>query len=202
MANRQDVNLLLTLEPPKIEVYLPIAKVKKIFIGWGVLLILVLALGIWSMFSTKGELDTVTKKREQLARQVEKLKAASPKQINSELQRQVDVLTKNIESKSKLVTLLNSEELDNIKGYSGYMKALSDKIPQGVWLTEFQIGDDGIVLIGKAQSTALVAQFAGQLHDNELFAKLRFKHLDVDRDQKTKELSFELATSRDLLEQK
>ncbi|MDF1654121.1 MAG: PilN domain-containing protein [Coxiellaceae bacterium] len=202
MANRQDVNLLLTLEPPEIEVYLPIAKVKKIVIWWCVLLAIVLALGIWSMFSTKSDLNTVTKKRDQLAKQVEKLKTAQPKQINTELQQRVDALTQNIESKSKLVTLLNSEDLDNIKGYSGYMKALSEKIPQGVWLTEFQIGDQGIVLIGKADSTALVAQFAGQLHDNELFAKLRFKHLDVDRDAKTKELRFELATSRDLLESK
>ncbi|MDF1760058.1 MAG: PilN domain-containing protein [Coxiellaceae bacterium] len=202
MANRQDVNLLTMLEPPEIEVYLPVATVKKIVIWWCVLLVLLFGLGLWSMFTTKGELNTVTKKRDQLAKQVEKLKAASPKQVNSELQQRVDALAKNIESRSKLVALINGEDKANVKGYSGYFKALSEKIPDGVWLTEFQIGDEGIVLIGMADSTALVAQFAGQLHDNALFAKLRFKHLDVDKDEKTKQLRFELATSRSLLESK
>ncbi len=199
---RQDVNLLAMLEPPEIEVYLPLHTLKKILIAWGVVLLLMLGLGIWWMYSTKGELDKVTAKRDALSKQLEQLKAQEPKKVNSDLQRRVAELTQNINSKNQLIKLLDKEDVDNVQGYSSYLKAMSEKIPKDVWVTEFIIGDKGILIFGRATSSDLIAEFASQLHENKLFSKLRFKHLDIDRDTKTGQISFELATSRAMLEKK
>lgn len=201
-ANLQTVNLLASLEPPEIESYIPYAKLKKILIWWGVVLLVISGFGVWWLINTASQVSVVKKQRDQVAETVKQLQALPDKQVDDQLQKTVDDLANNVDSKKDLLALLSSEESADNRGYSPYMLALAEKIPQDTWLTHFIIADEGVLLAGKAMNTASVASFAHDLGDTKPFAEIRFKRIDIDRDKDKRAVSFEIATSAEMEEQK
>lgn len=194
-ASLQQVNLLLGLEPPEVEAPLPLAKVKRGLIGFGVLLAILTALGLWGLIATYRQLSTVEAQRKQLASQVKGLKGMSDKQIDKALQDKVQLLAGNYDSKARLVALLSSEKTEDNNGYSPYFKAMAEVIPEGIWLTRFVIADEGVLLKGLTLRAATVATFAHDLGKVRPFNTIKFKRIDIDHDKKDKRILFEIATS-------
>lgn len=191
----QQVNLLPSLEPPEVEVPLPLAKVKRGLIGFAVLLGVLTAMAVWWWVSTYQQLSTLQQQRKQLADQVKNLKAMPDKQVDQNLQGKVQVLADNVGNKAKLIAMLSSEQSENNNGYSPYMKAMAETIPSGIWLTRFVIADEGVLLKGVTLNASTVATFAHDLRSVAPFNAIKFKRIDIDHDKQNKRIHFEVATS-------
>ena len=197
----QQVDLLPSLEPPVIEMYLPAARVKKLLVVWVVLLLAISLLGGWQLYGSKQKLNAVKAQRNRVADAVKQLEAVPDKQVDGELQGTVDKLAERVSNTGELVALLSSEKVDDHSGFSRYLKAIAQKVPKGMWLTRIVIADEGILLRGKSMSATMVASFAHDLHDTEPFSIVKFKRIDIDRDKTKGTVEFDIATSKEMEEQ-
>ncbi len=200
-AGLQHVNLLPSLEPPEIEMYLPVARVKKLLVVWVVLLLIIGLLASWQLYGSKQKLNAARVQRAKVVEVVKQLEAVPDKQVDDELQGTVDKLAERVNNTGELVALLSSEKVDDHSGFSRYLKAIAQKVPKGIWLTRIIIADEGVLLRGKSKSATMVAGFAHDLQDTEPFSTVEFKRIDIDRDKTKGTVVFDIATSKEMEEQ-
>lgn len=197
----QQVNLLPSLEPPKVEVFLPVAKVVRwLYVMAGVLTLLTL-IGVWWWVDSYQQLRAAQSKHEEVSKVVLRLQSHPDKQVNAALQAAVTSLAEKVDNKKALIALLSSEANADHSGFSRYLVDLAKTIPDNVWLKRIVVSDEGILLAGRVKQAELVAQFAHDLHDATSFKQVTFKRMDIDHDSSTSGVAFELATSQDMEDQ-
>lgn len=196
----QSINLLPILCPPEPVVYLPLVKLKRYLLWFVGVLLLISIFALWSGYTQQKSMQRVAQKRASLAAQVKKIKTVSPGVIDTALEKKVAALASEVENKSKLIELLASEHRMDTRGYSSAMQALAETVPDGLWLTRFDLGDRGVSLKGKTMRALLVPRFASLLKKTPAFSQTPFKDIDVAKKKDNGQaIHFELATSEDVV---
>lgn len=178
---RQDINLLPILYPPVPEIFLPLPRLGRWLLIWTGFL-LCIALLQWGLTEyTQTTLRTIQSARSLYLEQIDRLKQQVPHLADQELEQKVALLSEELNQRSRLIHLLGQEQQQNVAGYSGYLQAMAETVPRGLWLSAFQLGDLGIRLEGTAEKAALIPQFAAALQKTASFSDVHFKKVDVNR---------------------
>ncbi|MFZ2300479.1 MAG: PilN domain-containing protein [Gallionella sp.] len=108
-------------------------------------------------------------------------KEFSPQRSNEILQAEVTRLEKELEAKKELGDALKSSAGGGAGGFSEYMRAFSRQIVQGLWLTGFRVGDDGmeISLNGRALAPELLPIYIQRLGKEPVLQGKIFSTLEV-----------------------
>lgn len=90
--------------------------------------------------------------------------AVSPGASKS-LEENLKNLDSDIENRKKITAILQKNDFGNTRGYSIYLAAFARQIPNGVWLTGFDIagGDSNISIQGRTFKPELVPAYVTQL---------------------------------------
>ena len=118
--------------------------------------------------------------------QVAKLRAmAAPMGTNVALENSLAKLDADIKSRQKIATILQKSDFGNTKGYSAYMVAFARQIPNGLWLTSFNItgGGNDIAMQGRSLKPELVPVYVSQLKREDIMQGKSFSALQMQLPQ-------------------
>lgn len=109
-------------------------------------------------------------------------KEFSPQRANESLQAEVSRLEKELDTKKELDDALKSSVRGGIAGFSEYMRAFSRQIVQGLWLTGFEIADDGmkISLSGRALNPELLPVYIQRIGKEAVMQGKTFATLEIE----------------------
>lgn len=107
----------------------------------------------------------------------------SPQQVNQALQSEVQYLERQFTEQFELVETLKSGAVGNTSGYSGYMRAFSHQMVQGLWLTGFSMSGDGaqISLSGGVLSPELLPAYIQRLGQEPVMQGKSFATLQMQQ---------------------
>lgn len=107
----------------------------------------------------------------------------SPQQANQALQSEVQHLERQFTEQFELVETLKSGAVGNTSGYSGYMRAFSHQMAQGLWLTGFSMSGDGaqISLSGGVLSPELLPAYIQRLGQEPVMQGKSFATLQMQQ---------------------
>lgn len=88
-----------------------------------------------------------------------------------------------LQGKDEILARLERGDLGDRTGFSGYMRGFARQVPEGVWLTGFDLSAAGrnIEIRGRMQSESLLPAFMQRLNREEIFRGRRFSALDLRR---------------------
>lgn len=94
-------------------------------------------------------------------------------------------LEADIKDRQKTAVTLQKDDFGNTKGYSNYLVAFARQIPNGVWLTGFDIkgGDSDISLQGRTFKPELVPNYVSQLKREAVMQGKSFASLQMQSPQ-------------------
>lgn len=118
--------------------------------------------------------------------QVAKLRAmAAPPGANLALENSLATLEADIKNRQKIATILQKSDFGNTKGYSAYMVAFARQIPNGLWLTGFNItgGGSEVALQGRSLKPELVPAYVSQLKLETIMQGKSFSALQMQLPQ-------------------
>lgn len=94
-------------------------------------------------------------------------------------------LDNDIENRKKITAILQKNDFGNTRGYSNYLVALARQIPNGVWLTGFDItgGDSHISIQGRTFKPELVPAYVSQLKRESVMQGRSFATLKMQSPQ-------------------
>ena len=100
------------------------------------------------------------------------------------LQQKLARLERELVARRKVVDALTRVRDTYSQGVSGYLESFSRQIPDGVWLTGFNVaaGGEGLVLRGSAFKPALIPAFLQQLSTEPTLTGTRFGLLQILRE--------------------
>ena len=106
----------------------------------------------------------------------------SPQSANELVQAEVSRLEKELDSKKELGEALKSSAGGSSAGFSEYMRAFSRQIVQGLWLTGFEIADDGmkISLSGRALNPELLPVYIQRIGKEAVMQGKTFATLEIE----------------------
>jgi len=109
-------------------------------------------------------------------------KEFSPQRANESLQAEVSRLEKELDTKKELDDALKSSVRGGVSGFSEYMRAFSRQIVQGLWLTGFEIADDGmkISLSGRALNPELLPVYIQRIGKEAVMQGKTFATLEIE----------------------
>lgn len=103
-----------------------------------------------------------------------------PRAASKLLEDEVARTEAQLNTRRRIVGLLEQGELGNRQGFSGYFRALSRQTPEGLWLTGFQVSGAGEVAIsGRALKPEQVPAFINQLKRETVLAGKTFASLEM-----------------------
>jgi len=113
--------------------------------------------------------------------QLERTKAEfGPRTTSKLLMDEVARMETQLNSRRRIIGLLEQGELGNKQGFSEYFRALSRQSTEGLWLTGFQVSGAGEVAIsGRALKPELVPAFINQLKRETVLAGKTFATLEM-----------------------
>ncbi len=118
--------------------------------------------------------------------QVAKLRAmAAPPGANLALENSLATLEADIKNRQKIAAILQKSDFGNTKGYSAYMVAFARQIPNGLWLTGFNItgGGSEVALQGRSLKPELVPAYVSQLKLETIMQGKSFSALQMQLPQ-------------------
>lgn len=192
----QNINLLLVL-PQRSKWDLTAKRMLQIIAVWVVLLVLYSMFSVWLANKTENKLAALKTKKETMTKQLMELAVKNPPLAKDEnLAREIKDLTTTVETKQKLIKTLSGFRSSSA-GFSSYLEALSEYIPDNVWLKSINVGENGeaIALKGSALSSALVPQFVEALKKSPVFKDVRFGTFTVTTSEEGKKVNFILRTA-------
>ena len=100
---------------------------------------------------------------------------------NRALEQEIAQAEAQIRGRREAMALLESGELGDTAGYSGYLRAYARQIPDGVWLTGFSIAGAGkqMTLDGGALRPELVPQYLQRLNREPVMRGRTFAALEL-----------------------
>ena len=109
-------------------------------------------------------------------------KEFSPQRSNEMLQAEVSRLEKELDAKKELGEALKSSAGGGTAGFSEYMRAFSRQIVQGLWLTGFKVGGDGmeISLSGRVLAPELLPTYIQRLGKEKIMQGKTFSTLEIE----------------------
>lgn len=97
---------------------------------------------------------------------------------------QVQGLEAKVQARQRLIALLGATDAGNVKGFSAYLRGLSEHPTTGVWLTGIELTSGGkyIALSGKTNRPENVPNFLVGIGQEEAFRGRQFDQFVVERD--------------------
>jgi Tfp pilus assembly protein PilN len=176
----------------RINLYLSLPKIKTIYLSTKRILqvcaaVFIFLLGVTSYdyiqnFTLSGRLGKIRSAEQQAAKRVGVLsKKYSSTKTSAESK--ALKLSKEIDSKSKLLAVLSKKMSLNVRGFSKYLQSLAQQIVPGVWLSKISIENGGgtIVLTGYTFSTKAIATFIKKINSDSAFKGKKFKFFKVEK---------------------
>lgn len=170
-------------------------KTKKVFSAiallqaFGLILVGVIMMVMYAAYQSKElnkSADVVTAQLRGAEAQVAKLRAmAAPPGANVALENALAKLEADIKNRQKIATILQKSDFGNTKGFSAYMVAFARQIPNGVWLTGFDItgGGNEVALQGRSLKPELVPAYVSQLKLETIMQGKSFSALQMQLPQ-------------------
>lgn len=135
------------------------------------------------------QVDQLSRQREAGEQQVNdgQLKLArfaeeySPQRSDQMLQAEVRRLEGLVSEQGDLVQVMNSGALGNSEGYSEYMRAFSRQLVKGLWLTGFNVSEDGaqVSLSGGVMNPGLLPEYIQRLRREHVMQGKTFAALQM-----------------------
>lgn len=109
--------------------------------------------------------------------------ALTPKPTNEEMAAELQQLETKISSDAEVIHALKSGVMGNTEGYSEYMRAFARQTVTGLWLTNFEIEQDGtqISLSGAVISPQLVPAYIRRLNKEKIMRGKTFATLQMSQ---------------------
>jgi MSHA biogenesis protein MshI len=178
----QEINLLDPVLRPKPELF----TLLHVMQAMAVVLALVVLSGAWS------EWRLATARRQSAAVEAElysaqtrlaELATARARHLPSpEIEQKIREKTRLLADKTEVLRLLESGAIGKTEGFSAYMLALARQVPDGLWLTGFDIQSNlGAPHIeGNMQSESLLPRFIQRLNQEPVFAGGTFAAVRIE----------------------
>lgn len=160
-----------------------------IFQAVGLVLLGAILMLMYAQFQSKElnkNADIVNAQLRTAEAQVAKLRAmAAPAVANAVLENTLAKLEADIKVRQKITAILQKSDFGNTKGYSAYMLAFARQVPNGVWLTGFNITDGGneVALQGRSLKPELVPAYVSQLKRENIMQGKSFSALQMQLPQ-------------------
>lgn len=193
----------------QINLYQPIfRKQKKVFSAVAMLQVSAIALVMFMLTGGYSYLQLNRLKQQEtvaannlfrIHQQIEELEAKSKDNTTSKLlEAEINRITREIEQKKNVASLLTKGSFANTAGFSGYFEAIARQHVSGTWLTTITIGDGGSILNmrGITYSAELVPVYLQRLLQEEVFTGASFNVLGMVRSANNpEEISFHAGTN-------
>lgn len=120
-----------------------------------------------------------------------------PRKKSQALEDEVATLEAQLKARKKLLEVLQSGELGNTSGFSGYLRAFSRQSMDGLWLTGFNIHGAGnrISIDGRALRPELVPAYIKRLDQEQVMQGKTFAAMEIGLPAVTAKPGEEAATA-------
>ncbi len=162
---KQQINLLLEL-PNLGGVKFNFVRFIQLICGLIILLLIIYLFKVWDDYSLNKNVNLLQNQSQTLKNNILIETAKLAKILNTEqLQQEIKQLNEMMKSKLLAAEKLGGIDSVNTAGFSSYLTQLAEVVVNGVWLKRIilQKGGSEISLVGLAQNSALVKQYANQL---------------------------------------
>lgn len=153
-----------------------------LFAGVFVLLLICLsAWWWWEQGQLQSQLQQLQSEQSQLTAERDALAAASRDMGDSDLERELTELRREIAARKSLSQVLGDDSLGNSGGYSAQLRALAQASDSSFALSEFRLLREGryITMAGSTRVPAAVPSYLQKLQNNPAFASTRFGVLSL-----------------------
>jgi hypothetical protein len=190
----------------QINLYQDQFKEKKLFVSATQVIILMLlmsfGLGVWTYLIESDLSDLKQKSRWLKASQslVNNELSIVPIELNRQLSDSritdsIYVITKQLEARKKTVRFIENNQFGPGKGFSSYLKSLSNLKVDDVWLDDIFISDSFVKIKGSALSANLIPPYFASFSREPVFRGQRFQLFELDRKPGTDwKVDFTIAT--------
>jgi Tfp pilus assembly protein PilN len=167
---KQQINLL----PPKPKVKKDWLQAKPVFIGLSIVIV-VCMLATLGMFLRSSNLnqqfDEMSAARASQQDDIKQMEAkVSARQVDPDLILSRTQMQKSIASKQSLLTLLDKVQPGHREGFAQSLFVMANTIPEGVWLTEFELQANlQLKLVGASQQASAIPLFLRQVVQEKPF---------------------------------
>lgn len=110
-----------------------------------------------------------------------KSKALSEKKLSAKLESEIATAKALLENRQEAMSYLNSGQLGNKEGFSGFLTALSRQTLDNLWLTGFTVSQGGtaVELRGRTLNAQRIPEYVQKLSNEPAFLGRSFAALDV-----------------------
>ena len=144
----------------------------------------------------EAQIEPVRRQAELLEAQVKKIEAQAQRPQNRLLESRIDALREKVEQNKRMFTQLNRVREERVADFSGYLKGLAERTPQGVWLTQILIdAAQGVDLRGGVTNPALAPAFVRSLESVPAFQGVSFGRVELSKAAGQDYLSFRLSSA-------
>jgi len=179
----QQINLLNPELRPKVE----LLTLNHVALASSLVLMLVLLMAGWGRQREGVELHRLGAQEQQMRVAQEQLSQLGAMQasrrISPALERQLAERKAVLESKREVLAALESGDLGQQDGFSNYLGAFARRVPEGLWLTGFDLQEGGkqVLLQGRMRTEPLLPQFIQQLEQESLLKGRTFSALELNQ---------------------
>lgn len=150
-------------------------------------IVVLVVMSVWVSSVTAKLKVNETERQQQLTLVQNQLQAAQanvkPQKEDPKLIEELEQLRLSLADRDRVETILSTNKLGNTLGYSEYLSAFARQIPNGVWITGFQLrgAGDEISLKGRATLPDQVPIFVNQLKREKIMQGKTFSALNMQR---------------------
>lgn len=171
---KQQINLL----PPKPKVKKDWLKAKPVFIGLSILSVVcaLVTLGVYlRSASLNQQLEEMSATRAAQQSDIKQMEEqVSARQVDPDLVLSRTQIQKSIASKQSLLSLLDKVQPGHREGFAQSLFVMAKTIPDGVWLTEFELqANVQLKLMGASQQASAIPFFLRQVVQEKPFTLYR-----------------------------
>lgn len=104
-----------------------------------------------------------------------------PRQPSQLLSEEVARMEAKLQARQRVVGMLESGELGNRRGFSGFFRALARQTMNGVWITSFHVSDaeNDMAISGRALQPELVPVYLTRLKTETILAGKSFSNMEM-----------------------
>lgn len=137
----------------------------------------------WYRMSTLNEQaeQTASTLKATQARLLEVTAQFAPRQPSQLLTEEVARMEAKLQTRRRVVGMLESGELGSSRGFSGFFRALARQTMNGVWITRFHVSDveSDMAISGRALQPELVPVFLTRLKSETILSGKSFSNMEM-----------------------
>lgn len=184
---KQQINLYQDVLLEK-KIPLNTGAISKIFVGCGLVLLVVSFFLNWQQKKVDGELITLTREHDAVVINLQELKQQHPpRQKNLLLSQSLKQKQLDLSGRKPLLAYLENFNLEQTTGFSSVIKGLAQYPLKGIWLTDIRLNNEEqkVLLAGCAIQSDLIPEYLQHLGDKKVLRNQTFASLKVTQMEET-----------------